>query len=283
MYQKIKNKVRSVQTLSGRRQIAFRIIMGGTLVFLIWVAFWISYRITHVSSDAGFVKADMVELSPLVAGHVKEILVDEGRLVKAGDLLLTIDDRDYMQMLAKAEAAYSRSEANYNRQQKLHLSKVIPDARFEEVEASFKEAKASLEVARLNVEHTRIVAPFDGVIAKKYVEPGDFAAPGLPVLAIYDPNTMHVMVNLEESKVGSIAVGQKTDLYLEAVPGKLTGEVVRIGEATAAEFALIPRDVSAGEFTRVVQRIPVKISIKDVSKYEGLRPGFSVTVGIKRK
>ncbi len=264
------------------RKIAAVFIAVIALLVLVWIADWLVYRLTHVTSDAGFVKADMVEISPLVPGHVKEVLVDEGAQIKAGQPLVTLDDRDYQQAFERADAAFTKTSLNYDRQRKLHLSRVIADAKFEEAEASYKEAKAAREIALLNIGHTRLIAPFDGVVAKKYTEPGDFAAPGLPVVAVYDPASLHVMVNLEESKVGNVAVGKKADLFFDARSGKLQGVVVRIGEATAAEFALIPRDVSAGEFTKVVQRVPVKISLPDRSKYPFLKPGLSVSIGVKK-
>jgi membrane fusion protein (multidrug efflux system) len=267
---------------STRRTILITLGAIAAIIVVIWVGRWLQYRLTHVTSDAGFVKADLIELTPLVRGHVKEILVDEGKRVEAGQVLLTIDDRDYQQQLKQAEAAFIRAELAYLRAQKLHVARVIANAKFEDVEAAYKEATAALEIARLNVGHTVITAPTSGIIAKRHVEPGDYAGPGLPVLAIYDPETLHIIVNLEESKVKNVRLGAKADLFFEASNDILKGEVVRIGEATAAEFALIPRDVSAGEFTRVVQRVPIKISVPDKTKYPFLRPGLSVTIGITK-
>jgi len=155
---------------------------------------------------------------------------------------------------------------------------------FEGNEVSYTTAKADLEMAKLNLEHTKIIAPFNGIIAKRYVQNGNFVGPGLPVVSIYDPATIHVIANLEEGKLGGVKVGQSTDIWVDAYPGiKITGVVERIGQASAAEFALIPRDVSAGEFTKVVQRVPIKISIPNVQQYPFLRPGLSAEIGISKK
>jgi membrane fusion protein (multidrug efflux system) len=251
---------------------------------LIWFGTWLTYRMTHATTNAAFVKADLVDLSPLVPGQVSEILVDEGYAVKKGDILAVLDDRDYKQALEKAQAYFRTARFNYERYEKLYTSRSISKMQFEGNEVSYTAAKADLEMAKLNLEHTKIIAPFNGIIAKRYVQNGNFVGPGLPVVSIYDPATIHVIANLEEGKLDGVKVGQSTDIWVDAYPGiKVNGVVERIGQASAAEFALIPRDTSAGEFTKVVQRIPIKISIPNVQQYPFLRPGLSAEIGISKK
>jgi multidrug resistance efflux pump len=254
------------------------------LVALIWFGKWLTYRMTHATTNAAFVKADLVDLAPLVYGHVSEILVDEGHSVKKGDVLAVLDDRDYKQALGKAQAYFRTAQFNYGRYEKLYKSRSISKMQFEGNELVHKAAKADLEMAKLNLEHTKIIAPFDGIITKRYVQQGNFVGPGLPVVSIYDPATIHVIANLEEGKLKGVKIGQSTDIWVDAYPGiKVKGVVERVGEASAAEFALIPRDVSAGEFTKVVQRVPIKISIPNVQQYPFLRPGLSAEIGISKK
>jgi len=251
---------------------------------LIWFGTWLTYRMTHATTNAAFVKADLVDLSPLVPGHLSEILVDEGTTVKKGDVLAVLDDRDYKQALEKAQAYFEQEKFNYGRYGKLYNSRSISRMQFKGYEVSYKAAKADLEMAKLNLEHTKIIAPFNGIIAKRYVQHGNFVGPGLPVVSIYDPATIHIIANLEEGKLAGVRVGQSTDIWVDAYSGiNVKGVVERIGEASAAEFALIPRDVSAGEFTKVVQRVPIKIAIPDVHKYPFLRPGLSAEIGISKK
>jgi multidrug resistance efflux pump len=254
------------------------------LLALIWFGKWLTYRMTHATTNAAFVKADLVDLAPLVYGHVSEILVDEGHSVKKGDVLAVLDDRDYKQALEKAQAYFRTAQFNYGRYEKLYKSRSISKMQFEGNELVHKAAKADLEMAKLNLEHTKIIAPFDGIITKRYVQQGNFVGPGLPVVSIYDPATIHVIANLEEGKLKGVKIGQSTDIWVDAYPGiKVKGVVERVGEASAAEFALIPRDVSAGEFTKVVQRVPIKISIPNVQQYPFLRPGLSAEIGISKK
>lgn len=248
------------------------IVLGGlvTLFVVLWTGNWLHYRLNHVTSNAGFVKADLVQLAPQVRGQVTEVLVEEGARVEAGQALLKIDAREYDQRLAQAEAIFTRAEMAYQAQKS------------EAAEAARAEAKAALELARLYQAQTTLVSPIAGIVAKRNVEKGDFAIPGVPAFVLYDPETLHVVVNLEEGKVKNVKLGADTDLFFDASGEVLRGQVVRIGDATAAEFALIPRDVSAGEFTRVVQRVPIKIAIPERSKFPFLRPGLSVSVGVTK-
>lgn len=267
-------KTVSLQRLRTRIGIAALVALG--LIALAWGGRWLSYRLTHVTTDAAFVKAEMVQLALLTSGRVAEVLVDEGDRVEKGALLLALDAREAQLAVERAEAVFLLAEQNLQRRQG------TPGAVAETAEAQHREAKAALEQARLNLAHTRLEAPFAGIVAKRLIEPGDVAIRGVPVLALYDPATLHVIANLEEGKLGRVRVGADVDLFLEAFRERLRGKVVRIGSATAAEFALVPRDTSAGEFTKVVQRVPIKIEIDDRARHPLLRPGLSVSIGISR-
>ena len=341
---------------------------------LIRFSMWLYYRYTHAYTEDAFVEADIVNISPLVPGHIKKILVDESQHVNKGQLLFLLDDRDYLARynLAKAEVAYAqkrlsvlqeklkqsinayklsqevvsaqvkRAEAglkealasfarvkrDYARFKNLYKSgaigrrkydiiveqykrtKELVDARkaqlaearaqlikvkirklqieeikkeIESAKAAVEKAKRALQVAKLNLEHTRVRAPFDGIVTKKYLHEGDFAAAGYPVLAMYDPRKIYVLANLEETRFKGVKVGCKVDIWVDAYPHKkFRGRVIKILRASAAKFALIPRDVTAGEFTKVVQRIPIKIAVEDKDR-SLLIPGMSVEVGILKK
>ncbi len=149
--------------------------------------------------------------------------------------------------------------------------------------ARVKRARRQVEAAKLNLEHTKVKSPLTGVVAKRFMNQGDYAAPGYPVLSLYNTRDIYVIANLEETKARHVKLGAPVDIWVDTYPGvKLKGKVVRIGSASSAKFALIPRDVTAGEFTKVVQRIPIKIAVTD-NKGKRLLPGMSVEVGIKNK
>jgi membrane fusion protein (multidrug efflux system) len=143
------------------------------------------------------------------------------------------------------------------------------------------EARRALEVARINLDYTRVVAPYDGVIAKKWRHLGDYAHTGDPIFSMYNPALLYVTVQLEETLLEGVAPGNHADLHIDAYRQPFRGRVVWIGSATSANFSLIPRDISSGEFTYVVQRVPTRIAIEPDERWPLLKPGLSVTVAIE--
>lgn len=142
------------------------------------------------------------------------------------------------------------------------------------------EARRNLELARTKLGYTRIVAPYDGIIARKWRHLGDYAGTGEPIFSMYNPDLLYVTVQLEETLLEGVAPGNPATLQVEAYRQPFKGRVLWIGSATSANFSLIPRDISSGEFTYVVQRIPTRIAIERDKRWSLLRPGLSVTVAI---
>ncbi|RMH81422.1 MAG: HlyD family efflux transporter periplasmic adaptor subunit [Acidobacteria bacterium] len=140
-----------------------------------------------------------------------------------------------------------------------------------------------LQKAELDLSRSELRAPFDGVIAKRFVSSRDIVRAGQPIYSLVDESSYYVEVLLEETKLKGVRVGALAIVRLDAYPDKVfEGTVEDISPASAATFALVPRDVSAGEFTKVVQRVPVKIRLKGT---EGalLRVGMGGRVEIKRQ
>ncbi len=142
------------------------------------------------------------------------------------------------------------------------------------------EARRALDVAKTNLRFTRLVAPFPGVVVHLYRHLGDHVPAGTPVLSMYNPKLTYVTANLEESKLPGVAPGNHVRLDVVAFSEPFRGRVVWINKATGANFALVPRNLSSGEFTYVVQRVPVRIQIEKDERWPDLRPGLSVTVSI---
>jgi membrane fusion protein (multidrug efflux system) len=143
------------------------------------------------------------------------------------------------------------------------------------------EARRALDVAKTRLRYTRIVAPFPGVVVHLYRHLGDHVPAGTPVLSLYNPELTYVTANLEESKLEGVAPGNRVRLDVDAFSEPFRGRVVWINKATGANFALIPRDISSGEFTKVVQRVPVRILVEKDERWPHLRAGLSVTVAIE--
>ncbi|MFZ5650776.1 MAG: HlyD family secretion protein [Bacillota bacterium] len=114
-----------------------------------------------------------------------------------------------------------------------------------------------------------IRAPMDGIIIKKIGNAGEMAAPGQPVVMMMDPYSLYVTVNIEETKLKPVRPGQKADVAVDAIPGQvLPGRVDRIGEASLSTFSILPSANTSGNFTKVVQRIPVRVAIDDFKGYQ---------------
>ena len=186
--------------------------------------------------------------------------------------------------LAHARLASAAEEINENRA-KLEVTRAntgevtIKQRRVESLKGKLEEATAELEAARLKLAHTTVTSPIDGVVAKKISHIGEVITAGQPVTVIVDLNNIWVEANLEETQVKHVRLEQSVDLNVDAYSNtRFTGKVINIGAATASEFALIPENRSAGNFTKVTQRIPIRIEVVDPA--EQLRPGMMVTVGI---
>jgi membrane fusion protein (multidrug efflux system) len=142
------------------------------------------------------------------------------------------------------------------------------------------EARRALDVARTDLRYTQVIAPFPGVVVHLYRHLGDHVPAGTPVLSMYNPELTYVTANLEESKLEGVAPGNEVRLDVDAFGNPFRGRVVWINRATGANFALVPRNISSGEFTKVVQRVPVRILVEKDERWPHLRAGLSVTVAI---
>lgn len=143
-------------------------------------------------------------------------------------------------------------------------------------------ARAALASAELQLSYTNVTAPIDGVISKKSVDVGDMLAVGQPVMAIASTSDLYVVANLKETQITNVRVGQPTEVKVDAYPGHtFTGKVLSLSAATGATFALIPPDNASGNFTKVVQRLPVRVSIDASSDPEHLlKQGLSAEISI---
>ena len=139
-----------------------------------------------------------------------------------------------------------------------------------------KEARRGLVAAEDELSYTVIRAPFPGVVVKCYRHVGDFASAGSPVLSMYNPELMYATANLEETRLPGVAPGNSVTLYVDAFRRPFRGRVVWINKSTGAQFALMPRNVVSGEFTKVVQRVPVRIWIEKDDRWPELQAGLSV-------
>lgn len=131
-----------------------------------------------------------------------------------------------------------------------------------------------------NPELFVVKSPISGTVIKKIGNVGEVGVPGQPIAMVADLNSLYITANIEETELYKVKVGQKVDFTIDSIPGvKFSGQVTSIGDATVSTFSLLPAQNTGGNFTKVVQRVPVKISIKN---YQGRRllPGMNAVVRI---
>jgi membrane fusion protein (multidrug efflux system) len=139
-----------------------------------------------------------------------------------------------------------------------------------------EDARRALASYEDTLRYTQIRAPFPGVVVKRYRHLGDFASAGVAILSMYNPDLIYVTANLEETRLQGVAPGNPVELRIDAFAEPFRGHVVWIDKSTGAQFALMPRNVVSGEFTKVVQRVPVRIAIEKDDRWPLLRAGLSV-------
>lgn len=188
----------------------------------------------------------VVVAAQLVA-RVRDVGPQVGDPVHAGDLVVQLDD-------AEAAARFARAQAQYDRVRRFVAAKAATAEQMEGVEAEYREAKAGLE-------HTRIVAPLDGIVTERHVEPGDLAAPGLPLLVVFDPTELRVDARVREGVVGRLAIGARLPVVLPATGTTVEGVVA----------AIVP---TADARSRTFE---VRV---DVPPSPGLHPGMFARIGV---
>jgi membrane fusion protein (multidrug efflux system) len=152
-------------------------------------------------------------------------------------------------------------------------------------EAKVAAARAAREQVALQLSYTRVVVPADGVVSKKSVEVGQLVQPGQPLMTVVPLENVWVVANLKETEIDKIQPGEPVEFTVDAYPGRtFHGTVESISPATGAKFSLLPPDNATGNYTKVIQRVPVKIKVDGKTDPAApLRPGMSAEVTITTK
>ncbi len=300
--------------------------------------YWYAVGRHYESTNDAYLGADSVTIAPKVAGYVTEVAVGDNQKVKAGDVLVRIDPRDYQTALdsakadlenaqataanidaqlkeqqatiAQAQAAvdFSQQEfARYNdlartgagsaqRQQQAqsdlaqrratlaaqqaHID-VLKTQR-QQADAAIAAKTAALDQAKINLAQTTLTAPVDGVVGDRTVRQGQLVQPGTRLLTVVPTQSVYLVANFKETQTGQMHPGQSVSVDIDSFPGHpIKGTVDSLAPGTGAQFALLPPENATGNFTKIVQRVPVKIVLdpKDPLTAE-LRPGLSVTATV---
>lgn len=300
------------------------------------------------TTDDAYVEADFTTVAPQVSGNVSRVLIEDNQVVKAGDLLVTIDDRDFVVALEAAKAQVASAEANIaslqaqlvRQDSTIHQAQAIVaadeanlklaqenqkryrnlasdgsgtvqalqqaeaqlgtqqasleknragllaarqqtdilKADLEKAKAALAQAKAGQEAAELKLSYTRITAPVDGTIGQKSVRIGGFVNAGKPLLAVVPLDAVYITASFRETQLAHVQAGQAVEIKVDALPGEtLQGKVESLSPASGVSYSPIAPHNATGNFTKIVQRLPVRISINpNQAATSKLRVGMSV-------
>jgi membrane fusion protein (multidrug efflux system) len=308
-----------------------------------------------VSTDDAYVKADQSIVAAKVSGLVASVDVADNTKVKAGDVLLRLDDGDYklaveaargrvatqdatiarlarqtaaqrasieqaVAQLASAQAELARANLAFNRADSLARTGNASIATFDqaradrdrgvasvagaragveaanaamdvlraqqaEAESQRRELDTALQRAERDLDFTVIRAPFDGTVGNRAAQPGQYVQPGTRLMSLVPLDGVYVQANFKETQIVNLRPGQDVELHVDAYPGRtIHGHLASVAPATGAEFSLLPPENATGNFTKIVQRLPVRIALpEDVAREGRLRPGMSVVVDVRTK
>ena len=336
------------------RVISTIILLLGATIFILITTRWnscVGGWGTQTTDDA-YLHADITPLSTKISGIVSEVAVEDYQGVKAGELLVQIEDDDFRAQVEQAEAGVAAAKAaldDLEKQKALQVARIaaaeadvdatkadvirtqkerirqesldktgatiapkleaavadqerfhalllahradleaqrrqmaVLDAQEKQLLADLKGKEATLELARINLGYTRITAPTDGFVSERKVRSGQLVSPGTDVISLVGLNVW-VMANYKETQLTHVRIGDPAEVTVDTFPGvALKGQVDTISPASGSQFALLPPDNATGNFTKITQRIPVKIALDPGNPLDGrLRPGMSVTAKIK--
>ena len=319
------------------------------IVFVATILILVLAPHADVRTEDAYVTAHYANVAPRVAGQIASVSVDDNQPVRAGQLLATIDPRDYQTALAQAEATRAsdlarvhQADAQIQRQPslirqadaqvlsaraKLTLARADQDhfanlaetgagtvQQHQQADAALRETLAALaqaeaerssqghqmdaliadreaavaQVARddavgaqakLNLGYTRLVAPIDGTIAQKTVQVGNQVASGVPLMIVVPLNAVYIMADYRELDLRHMRPGQAARIHVDAYNIDLRGHIDSLPAASGATFSPIPPNNATGNFTKIVQRLPVKVVVDpDQPLARLLRAGMSVEV-----
>jgi membrane fusion protein, multidrug efflux system len=162
-------------------------------------------------------------------------------------------------------------------------NKAVLESQEMQLQADLRAKQANLAVASVNIGYTKISAPDDGTVGERQVRPGQLVSPGTQVIS-FVALTKWVQANYRETQLTNVKVGDPAELRIDEYPGQvIRGKVVEIAPASGSQFALLPPDNATGNFTKVVQRVPVKIALEDSTFATKLRPGLSVIATVRTR
>jgi membrane fusion protein (multidrug efflux system) len=243
-------------------------------------------QVASAGTNLSRVKLDLERAQSLVAsGSVAQAQLDQAQA--AFDTAKAVLDQAHARLASlkasTGQAVSKIQEANARVQITSNVDALIEQARSRArtAHAQVAVSQATRELAALELSYTRIMAPQDGLVSKKTVAVGQMVAPGQGIVQLVPVHDLWITGNFKETQIHKMRVGQPAHVEIDAFPGvALHGEVESFSAATGARFTLLPPDNASGNYTKVVQRVPVRIRLKEIPAGITLRPGMSVDVSV---
>lgn len=193
---------------------------------------------------------------------------------------LKTDAQIARQNVRAAQAGLKRAQAEYASAQAQADQVGILESQVKQYQARIAALEEKIAGAKTNLHDLLLRSPVNGVVDKTFVRQGDYVAPGQTLLMVHDPSHVWITAKVKETAIASVRVGERVNVAVDAYPGRVfQGTVARVGTAATNQFALLPNPNPSGNFVKVVQRVPVRIAVKQV-KGDLLRPGLNASIAI---
>ncbi|RXZ31136.1 HlyD family secretion protein [Oxalobacteraceae bacterium CAVE-383] len=258
------------------------------------------YEVALEKADAAVAAQQAALVNLEATRHLQESLIDQARAVivaATAETGRTRDDQTRYQKLSvtnavsiqsyqKADADYKQAVANGQKAQAALVSSQrqldVIAAQKQQIAAALAQAQAERDLAKLNIAYTELRAPVDGVIGNRRARLGAYAVIGQQLLAVVPATGLWVDANFKESQLAHIRPGMPVRISADVLPGtEFDAHVLSLAPATGAQFSILPAENATGNFTKIVQRVPVRIQLDGAGGTLGkLRPGLSVTVEV---
>jgi membrane fusion protein (multidrug efflux system) len=256
-------------------------IITGSVAFVIIVIWAIAFR-PYISTDDARVAATIVRVANRGAsGLIQRVSVAEGGKVTQGEILAELDHRSAQAQYDRAKARAQFAAAERNRMESLAAQHGTSQQLLDRARSEALSADADFRLAELALEYTYLRSPVNGVVIQKTADEGNVLETNQTAITVADIEHAWVAANVEENEIARVKPGQTVKISVDE-GGSLTGRVTEVRKAAASAFALIPSDNASGNFTKVVQRIPVKI-VLDPHPGRTLRVGQSVVIRIRAR
>lgn len=225
--------------------------------------------VSTVSATGTIKPVNMVDVSSKITGLIKETKVAENQVVKAGDILVVLDDTRLQAQVSQARERLANAQANYERNRRLNDIGAVSDQQLDSARMEYKVAQANYDEAASQLDDTVIRAPIDGVVIGKPIPAGQTVAQGLSnpmvILTVADLSKMQIETQVDESDIGKVAVGQKATFTVDAYPGKVFSGVV----ASVSQKAVVQQNV-------VYYGVIIDVDVASA----GLKPSMTARVSV---